>query len=159
MTIQLFVLDQAKEELKGKAFYIPEEFTFMYETKFLSGGSELLLIFDTLTMVFDSNTKNFISLDAYTNIEQWQLHEKISFPKISTKGSLIVKGFEDHETDRVSFGFMPEFEYTKEGIVKIKFSNDSENSCHFYQISREGFVCLKGTKLVSFIFQNVNLKR
>jgi hypothetical protein len=84
---------------------------------------KILLIYDTLTVVFDATSRKFISLDDYTNIDQWQKKDFIHLPEIDCTGTLIIEdGFEDD--DRYSYRIRPFYNYSKDIINIILIDKD-----------------------------------
>jgi hypothetical protein len=111
-----------------------------------------LLIYDTLTIIFDSLTKTFISLDAFTNKMQWIERKNIMMPLICGEGLLkFDKGFED--TDRYGFNIFPSFEYSLNGHLKITLMDDVESK--FYKIKDNIIVGINKKQITSFIINEI----
>lgn len=145
-------------EKNGKGFYNQEEFTLEYEIEKQSkkkiSEATYLLIYDSLTIMFDFEKKEFISLDSYTNKKNWKYQSQIKIPNIFKKGSLKVKeGFED--TDRYSFSLVPTYEYSSKGILKIYLTTDYQDSI-FFLISKDLIVGMKDYKITSFILTKIH---
>jgi hypothetical protein len=111
-----------------------------------------LLIYDTLVIVFDSFTKTFISLDAFTNKMHWTERKNIVIPLICGEGLLqFDKGFED--TDRYSCNIFPSFEYSLNGHLKITLMDDVESK--FYKIKDNVIVGMYKKQITSFIIKEI----
>ncbi len=152
MELKLGVFENEYEE-SGKGFYYQNEYSLEYETNSYKIFDQFLLIYDTLTITFNSLNKKFISLDAFTNKKNWVYVDKIKLPEICRVGLLkILEGYEN--TDRYSFRFIPIYEYSNEGILKIKLTDDDSNSL-FFQISNDLIVGIKNQIITSFIISKI----
>ncbi len=140
-------------ELNGVAFYIQDEYAFNYKPKRLKKSSSLLLIYDTLTIVFEEESRQFYSLDAYTNKDIWKHDRNLSFPQDCPEGILsILEGFEDDHIE--SFKFVPEF-YYNDNVVMIDINNHDSK---FYKIGENVIVGLRDHQITSFIFKSVEFR-
>lgn len=155
MTLKLIV---SEGDVKiGKCIYSDSDFTIEYkfDTKIntLNQNRVFMLIYDTLTISFDSKNKEFISFDAYTNVKNWNYKNEIKLPKVYKSGLLKTQeGFED--TDRYSFKFTPIYEYSTVGFLKITLCDDQQLT-FYYEISKDLIIGIKDYKLTSLFVSNI----
>lgn len=163
-----FIVNEENYRESPQGIYISEEFSLIYELDknekdikdsfwletILNNekNKNIVLFYDTLTIVFNELSKSFVSFDAYTNKDQWIKREIINKPTITAKGVLqFYQGFEDD--DRYSFDCHPSFEYDINFSIKINFFNDSQSE--FYQIKDNLIVGIDDKKITSLIIDNV----
>jgi hypothetical protein len=138
----------------GTCVYNKEDFALEYK---IHGGwgdtyRELLLFYDTFTFAFDATSRKFISLDDYTNIDQWQKKDSIHLPEIDCTGTLIIEnGFEDD--DRYSYRIRPLYKYSKNIINIILIDKDIPFS-KFYAISDDLIVGIFDNNITSCYILN-----
>ncbi len=148
-TVKISIID-GTPEMNGNVIHYFSDYTIQYEPLYSEEAKILLLIFGTLTIVFDKKSKRFLSLDAYTNKEIWKIDRNLSFPQDCPEGVLsIQEGFKDDHIE--SFKFVPKF-YYNDNVVMIDINNHDSK---FYKIGENVIVGLKDQQITSFIFKSV----
>ncbi len=145
--ILLRVLEQQNEE-NGKGLYYRKDYALEYALSSQAMKRAFLLIYDTLTVVFEARSGLFVSFDAFTNIDEWKLQDKIVLPPISKCGAL--KILEACGDNRHSFEIVPNYVYSPEGILKIELDKDERDSEYSY-IAKNLIVGIKDHRITSFI--------
>lgn len=112
-----------------------------------------LIQYKTLTIIFCAITHRFISFDAYTNIDLWNICTNLKIPECSDSGSLeFISGFE--ADDRYSVPFYPKYEYYLPGTLKIILGNDDKSK--FYKIAEDLIVGIEDLDIItSFYLTNL----
>ncbi len=147
-------LETSESRTFGHCFYYEEEYTLEYKIDFfiktpiINGWNNFLLIYDTMTIVFDQK-RYFISFDVYTNAALWTFKESIEVPTNVPKGFFKVDVEPQDDSNRYSYDFFPSFEYSKDGIVKVIFAETTSN---FYQISNNLIVGITEDQISYFYY-------
>lgn len=93
-----------------------------------------LAIADALVMVFSGRDADFISLDAYTNIDLWTRKNRLVLPEVIGVGRVCLSD-PPSDTDRIDTGIVPHFQYSEEQArLRIGFGFKRFGNRH-YQVS------------------------
>lgn len=153
MNLKLEVLENKKEKL-GSGTYNENDLYLEYSIDYFVSLKQVFLIFDTLTISFDYLSKEFISLDSYTNKKNWEYKDKIELPNIEKNG--LLKLFDDYnERDRYSFSYKPIYIYSGKEILKIKLT-DNDDGAHFFKIAQDLVVGIRDFEITSFILLKIH---
>lgn len=159
MNLKLFI-EKNESEKNGKGIYFQNDLSLEYEIDIFKVQNfntidSLLVMYDFLTITFNSTNKEFVSLDAYTNKQNWIFCNKIQIPTNLQKGLLkIQEGF--NITDRYYFSSPPTYEYSKDGILKINISDS--NQPIFYKIAQDLIVGLHHQMISCFIMEKISFE-
>jgi len=114
---------------------------------------DIIISFNSFTLVFDGASGEFLSFDTYTSRTSWMEIPIIHQPKCQ-KGVLYVI-MEQERIDRYDFGYEPTFEYDQKGDLKIIFSD--QEGATFYKIKDNLIVGIKAHQLTALIAEGVLL--
>lgn len=148
MSIKLSVIDSENRQM-GKVVYNSKGYSIEYKPDSFQISYRYYLMYDTLAIVFDAISRDFFSFDDYSPKESWNYVDNIEIPKTIEKGKLIIiKGFE--EETKEYYDFVPRYEHSKNGLLKIKLCEDKINS-KFYQIAQDLIVEMCDYKIISIV--------
>jgi hypothetical protein len=116
----------------------------------------LLVISDTLTVVFEGPDCKLTSLDAYTNIAKWQRTEQERPPEPRDMGAIMLEGVPG-DTDRLTLDRSPVYEFSeKSRWLRISFEGSEATTC--CQVGSDLLVRLKEARIVELILLNIEIR-
>ncbi len=150
----------------GKGVYIANDYTLAYDTlrikpsfKDASSQSKYAtwwISYDTLSVGFDFYTREFISLDMYTNKELWIENPTLTIPKeLDGQGKLLFASQSELDPEkRYSFKIVPVIEYAPKGCVEINLIQ--EHKYKYFKVSENMYVSLYQGALSSILLSDVS---
>jgi len=114
-------------------------------------NKEFLVIYDTLTLIFDIE-KKLNTFDAYTNHKKWT-EKKLLTPKIEYSGVLEISNF-NIEDNRSSLTSIPIYEVDyKNNILRIVLIENTKSS--YYRIGKDFIIGLNNRRITDIFLSNI----
>ncbi|MBK24065.1 MAG: hypothetical protein CME70_08705 [Halobacteriovorax sp.] len=135
---------------------IPGSLSCKIEEKFELKKPYFLLNIDNLTITFEGEDLYLVSIDAYTNLINWE-SGTISVPEEKTFGyATLQKSVDD---DRESITLNPRFLYDqRHSVLKIELSSTRTDKEEFFKISSNISIGLSNKTITSVFIEKLKIK-
>lgn len=117
--------------------------------------ANVLAIADTLVLTFEGRTKALVSIEAYTNCENWALAHWVA-PKVTGFGTLLLGT--SIADDRIDLGVLPAYTFFEaEKVLQISLCDDL-NVDNSYRVSDRLVVGVNSRRLVVLLIEGLSME-